>query len=190
MGDQKNLEARNELYKGAFRTPFAFLLGGPAGVILNAVYTGLKTGSEVKEHNEFLEKMESERKEYEAKKAETIAKIEAEEKIYADVYDDFCKGTNIKRDYIRRFDTTGDYNWYKMEAYLEMILTDNGSGITEGKHLGYMYRMKEFCKKYFEDKENDNIKAMLWFMAKRSCMSPTIGYVTKADELVCVNHKN
>ncbi len=43
----KNLEAENEVFKGMFRTPFAFLIGGPVGVIANTIYTSIKAKEEI-----------------------------------------------------------------------------------------------------------------------------------------------
>ena len=40
--EKPNLAARDEAINGVLRTPIAFLMGGPAGIIANAAYTALK----------------------------------------------------------------------------------------------------------------------------------------------------
>lgn len=54
MGN-KNLEAENELFKGLIRTPLAFLVGGPTGLIGNFIFTALKADKEIDRENKHKE---------------------------------------------------------------------------------------------------------------------------------------
>ena len=75
----KNLEAQNQIYRGIFRTPLAFLFGGPVGLIANTIFTASKVKDEIEreeKHKEYIEslfvKTVSQKEYLENKKVERI----------------------------------------------------------------------------------------------------------------------
>lgn len=55
----KNLEARDQVLKGVLRTPLAFVMGGPVGLVVNVIATATGAKYEIDRENEHKKYLES-----------------------------------------------------------------------------------------------------------------------------------
>jgi len=172
----RNLEAENEVFKGIFRTPFAFLIGGPTGVIANAAYTAFKANDEVKQEEErkkkwdsqFVDVEENGRKIKEQKRTEEEKKSNERKANIAylrnefDNCEDISFGEWFKCNCI--YHKKIDYN-YDLEKQLYRVSIRH----TLNESFGANYlQMSEFIEKYKSDLENGIIEKKYRLYSKKA----------------------
>lgn len=182
MGEKKNLEAENELYKGAFRTPFALLVGGPLGVVANAAYTALKVKDEIKredDHKKFIASIGTDMPTpQQIKHAEQKAEEERKQKKLTDM--EFLKSEFDNAEdpsFDDFFSLTYDGNGYLKESfrYFGFLWIDSYHHV--GGRTSYL-PVPDFIKKYkkcleegaIENKYkfmNDNVMATYCFLSDK-----------------------
>jgi hypothetical protein len=191
----KNLEALDEAYKGIFRTPFALLLGGPAGVVINAIYSAIKVKNEIKEANDFNIQREARRKggvEYEKRLRKMVEEKEEKEAMAKQE----AKYLYELGDYIKQFfkdvknsdDVYNLYMWgrkynginvYDINLHCKDLLDTNNINLHV---VSKKYTTKEFIEQYQRDMLDDNIKNMYKISCKYGKENILFFYTTKHKE--------
>ena len=182
----KNLEAQNEVYKGLFRTPFAFLLGGPFGLAVNTTYTAIKVKNEIKgeiDHKKYLESIVKHTptlKEYYDKLDKEEKEKEKTQKLLVDFfYLEFQNGHYVNEDekYFMFSDLKGGV--FRKDA---QSMTFSFSG--KNPMRGIRYRIESFAEQYYKDKLQDNIKEVYIFRHGQAAF----GYCDKNNKMICTNY--
>lgn len=172
----KNLEAENEAFKGAFRTPFAFLFGGPVGVIANIIYTIFKAHDEVKQEEkrkewwnaQFVNVEENGRRIKEQKRLEADKKVSERDSNIAYLRGEFDDCEDISFDEWFKckciFYKNIDYN-YDLEKQLCRVSIQ----YTLHESFGAKYLpMSEFVEKYKSDLDNGFIEKKYKLYGKKA----------------------
>lgn len=158
----KNLEAIDQGYKGIFRTPFAFLLGGPVGLIANAAYTAYKVNDEIKteaRHKEYLKTLvapnQKTLKEFyeERERQKNLEKQKEIEKVEY-LKSEFSDGKDISFDDGFHFRYITDDKFTYKDRYYEAIF--HYKDPLFGWRAKY-YPIDEFISMYENDKKAGNI---------------------------------
>lgn len=193
--EEKNLEALDEAYKGIFRTPFALLLGGPAGVVINAIYSAIKVKNEIKEANDFNIQREARRKggvEYEKRLRKMVEEKEAKEAIakqeakylyeLGDHIKQFFKDVKNSDDVYNLYmwgRTYNGMNVYEINLYCKDLLDPN---ILNLHLVSKKYTTKEFIEQYQKDMSNDNIENVYKISCKYGKENMLFFYTMKHKE--------
>ncbi len=181
-----NLESKNEIYKGVFRTPFAFLLGGPIGFISNIIFTAYKSKDEIKreeEHKKYIDSIylkQSTLREYKEKKAKekkrtnelisnNIEYLKCEFRGSKDF--SFTKGFHVS--YLNTKDFLNENKFYKARFILNY-----GIG-SENTWVGSYYPIDDFIVKYKNDLNAGNILEKNTFYNNN--VRATYGYKTNNE---------
>ena len=184
---KKNLEAENEIFKGIFRSPFSFLIGGPCGFVANAIYTIIRTHDEIKQNEQHKEFINSQFcpmvdiKEIEENKIIENAKLnEARKQIATWLYNEFGAAEEICLDksyyYFRFLSKDKLFHGNKQKSCIRF-------GVTSKDYVGYCYHIEDFIKYYKKDLKENNITKK--YYCSDGCVK--FLYITKSNELVCTN---
>ena len=168
---QKNLEAQNEIYKGLFRMPFAFLSGGPFGLLANAAYSIYKVKMEIGREKAFEEWLDTQfvhEKSYHEKMFEFK---ENEEKKKNDKIHKLLFLNNVFKD---ADDPTVLYKCYNYQLdqnrisfrFIPKKSVVNGKLIKIKDFIGTVYDINEFIMLLLDDYNNGNIGDMIVIKGK------------------------
>lgn len=178
----KNLEAIDQGYKGIFRTPFAFLLGGPVGLIANAAYTAYKVNDEIKteaQHKEYLKSLGSPNQKtlkdfYEERERKKNLEKQKENEMIDYLKNEFIDSEDISFDDEFHFRyITSDKFTYKDQHYEAIFHYKDLLFGWKGKYLP----TEEFIDKYNNDKKSGIITEKQKFYNNK--VRATFGYKTE-----------
>ena len=187
--NNKNLEAENEIFKGIFRTPFAFLFGGPTGFIANILFTAWMADDEIKRENAHKEKL----KEMGVIGDPDIFKVGREvmnnqKKLYNDVKNDQlsylkkefneCEDPSFADCFNIRFHKKATEALHKERHYAASI-TYGDNYIDNTCGASYLPE-NEFIEKYKRDRLNGNIIKKYKFYNNNQRI--TFGYMIKCKD--------
>lgn len=184
----KNLEAKDEIYKGIFRTPFAIIFGGPFGVIINSIYTALSVNHEIVEaenHKKYISSMNKPRKSLrEMRIEEEIQNKKRNEKINIDTkYMMRCFEDAIVPKIFNYNFTSDTYDKMMHRNSKVNFALRTLTPILEYKmYHGVIYDIIDFRREYDNDNRNNNIKFKI-LCKNEYC--PTFVYITKDNKAVC-----
>lgn len=183
---KKNLEAENEIYKGLFRTPISFLLGGPYGLFVNTLYTIFRGKSEIQKEEEHKRFIESQFKQtvdltqvHHMKEKEEEKAKEVERSLYDILLQEFDECEYVSKDDKNYwFQYHSKYNVYNKKPQKCSLLYGK---FFNKKSVGWCYEIDEFYNRYLKDKTNNNIKEKYRFVDHTVCFL----YITNSNELIC-----
>lgn len=188
MNNKRNLEAYDQAYKGLVRSPFAFLIGGPCGLIINAVYSVIQINDEVQRENAHKKYLEDTgiygnpdvfadgRKKLLDERAKKQEKSDSQLHYLRDEFD-YCEDRSIEYDCWVKYNSKKPFT--HADKYYDAIIHTGSSlnDIWKGRYLPE----KEFIDNYKRDKASGKIIKKYRFYNNNVRM--TFGYKTENDFL-------
>lgn len=176
----KNLEAKDQIYRGIFRMPFAFLFGGPIGIITNTIFTTVKVNGEINRENQHKKYIES-IIETSATQKKYIEERKSEDKR---IKENKIKNIDfLKEEFYNCEDISYDSNFHLTYFGKEKLLYESkhykarfSNGNLNDSWIGNYLPIQEFIKKYQTDCTNGNVIKKYRFFNNK--IRATFGYKT------------
>lgn len=152
---EKNLEAGDQVLKGVLRTPLAFVMGGPVGLVVNAAVTAANAKYEIdreNEHKKYLESLKPKHSTFE----EVEARHNQRQKLIDEIKESFMSAIKFGRDDCHINSSRNKYCEMspKVDApHPEWVWTGD-SNIPED---GVSYCLKDFYNIYNKDKNDPSM---------------------------------
>ena len=183
----KNLEAKNEVYKGIVRTPFSILFGGPVGFITNIAYTIYKAKNEIKQensHKEYINSLYQKTNSYheifnEKKENDLInkSKSKTDTEYIIECFKDAC--VPCSHHYL--IDSLHKDKLFHGNGKVKFKLITKKDPVHPLFFDGYVLDVINFRKKYDTDFDNNNVKMKL--LLRKS--GPKFAYINNDNKIVC-----